>query len=331
MKRTRALDTAAAALFASLMLAGLAQTNQAFAQAAYPNKPILWIVPYAPGGGTDAISRPISIKLGQVLGQSILYDNRGGASGMVAAQAVAKAAPDGYTFLVAAGNTHTFSTLLFDNPGFDPVKDFAPITNFAVVPNTVVANPKFPANNLKELVAYGKANPGKINWASSGNGAGGHLGLVLFAKNAGINVLHVPFKGAGPASIAVLSGEADLILANTAVFTSNIKAGKLKALAVSASKRLDILPDVPTFAEQGFPLETASFYGLVGPAKLPQSIIDRMHGELVKILKAPEEVKRLAENGAFPMADTPAQFAAFMKKEVDTWGPVIRANNIKPD
>ena len=314
------------AICALLMFAGAGKAQQN-----YPNKPMLWIIPYAPGGGTDAISRPISVKLGQALGQTILYDNRGGASGMVAAQAVAKAAPDGYTFLVAAGNTHTFSTLLFGNPGFDPVKDFSPITNFAIIPNTLVAHPKFPANNLKELVAYGKANPGRINWASSGNGAGGHLGLVLFAKNAGIQVVHIPFKGAGPASIAVLAGESDMILANTAVFTANIRAGKLKTLGVTANRRIDVLPDLPTFAEQGYPLETASFYGLVGPAKLPQAIITRLHDELVKILKAPDEAKRLAESGAYPVGDTPAQFAAFMKKEVELWAPVIRDNNIKPD
>ena len=318
---------------AHLLTAGalLANATVATAQQNYPNKPILWVVPYAQGGGTDAIARPISIKLGQALGQTIIFDNRGGASGMVAAQAVAKAAPDGYTFLVAAGNTHTFSTLLFSNPGFDPVKDFSPITNFAIIPNSLVAHPKFPANNLKELVAYGKANPGKINWASSGNGAGGHLGLVLFAKIAGIQVVHIPFKGAGPASIAVLAGEADMILANTAVFTAHIKAGKLKALGVSASKRMDILPDLPTFAEQGYPIETASFYGLVGPAKLPQAIITRQHDEIVKILRSPDEVKRLSDNGAYPVGETPAQFVAFMKKEVELWAPVIRDNKIKPD
>ena len=314
-------------LAALLALGGI---SQASAQA-YPTKPILWIIPYAPGGGTDAISRPISIKLGQALGQTILYDNRGGASGMVAAQAVAKAAPDGYTFLVAAGNTHTFSTLLFANPGFDPVKDFSPITNFAIVPNSLVANPKFPANNLKELVAYGKANPGKINWASSGNGAGGHLGLVLFAKNAGINVVHVPFKGAGPATTSVLAGQTDLLLANTGVFLSQIKAGKLKVLGAAATKRLDALADVATFNEQGFPLESASFYGLIAPTKTPQPIITKMHDEIVKILRTPDEIKRLGDNGAFPVGDTPAQFVAWLKKEVETWAPVIKDNNIKPD
>ncbi len=315
-------------LIASLL--ALASFSQAWAQV-FPSKPLLWIIPYAQGGGADAIVRPLSIKVGQALGQTILYDNRGSAGGFVAAQAVAKAAPDGYTFLIAAGVTHTFANLLYDNPGFDPVKDFSPITNFAIIPNTLVANPKVPANNLKELVAYAKANPDQINWASSGNGTGGHLGLMLFSRHAGIKFVHVPFKGAGPASITVLAGQTDMILANTIVFTANIKAGKLKALGVSASKRLDIIPDAPTFNEQGYPVETASFYGLVAPTRTPQPIIAKLHDEIVKILRSPDEIKRLAENGAFPVGDTPAQFAAFMKKEVEIWAPVIRENNIKPD
>ena len=164
-----------------------------------------------------------------------------------------------------------------------------------------------------------------------GNGAGGHLGLVLFAKNTGIQVVHVPFKGAGPATSAMLAGQTDLLLANTGVFLAQIRAGKLKVLGVAASKRLEVMPDVPTFNEQGFPLESASFYGLMAPAKTAQPIITKMHDEIAKILKTPDEIKRLADNGAFPVGDTPAQFAAWLKKEVDTWGPVIRDNNIKPD
>lgn len=317
-------------VFAVALLA-TAGTSQAFAQSAYPNKPMRWLIPYAAGGGTDVIARPVALKLGEALGQQILYENKGGAGGFLAAQDVAKAAPDGYTFLVAAGNTHVFSTLLYDKPPFDPVKDFAPVTNFALVPNILVAHPKFGPNNLKDLVAYGRTNQGKINWASSGNGAGGHLGLVLFARNTGINVLHIPFKGAGPANLALLGGETDLLLANTGVFVANIKAGKLKVLGVAASRRIDVLPDVPTFAEQGFPLESASFYGLMAPAGTSQAVIAKLNQELVKILKSPDEARRLAAAGAFPVGDTPAQFAAFLQKEVDTWGPVIRDNNIKPD
>ncbi len=317
-------------IFVSALLA-LAGATQAFAQANYPSKPILWIIPYAPGGGTDVIARPLSIKVGQALNQTIVYDNRGGAGGFLGAEFVSRAAPDGYTFLVAAGNTHIFPTLLYDKVPFDPVKDFSPITNFAIIPNVLVAYPAFAPNNLKEVVAYAKANPGKINWASSGNGAGGHLGLVLFAKNTGIQVVHVPFKGAGPATSAMLAGQTDLLLANTGVFLAQIRAGKLKVLGVAASKRLEVMPDVPTFNEQGFPLESASFYGLMAPAKTAQPIITKMHDEIAKILKTPDEIKRLADNGAFPVGDTPAQFAAWLKKEVDTWGPVIRDNNIKPD
>lgn len=315
----------------AVALLAVVGVSQAFAQGSYPNKPIRWLIPYAAGGGTDVIARPVAIKLGEALGQQILYENKGGGGGFLAAQDVAKAAPDGYTFLVAAGNTHIFSTLLYDKPPFDPVKDFTPVTNFALVPNILVANPQFAPNNLKELVAYAKANPGKINWASSGNGAGGHLGLVLFAKNTGINVLHIPFKGAGPANLALLGGNSDLLLANTGVFVANIRAGKLKVLGVAAARRIDVLPDVPTFAEQGFPLESASFYGLMAPAGTPQAAISKLNQELVKILKSPEEAKRLAAAGAFPVGDTPAQFAAFLKREVDTWAPVIRDNNIKPD
>ena len=328
MKLCVKLKAAFVAVLPVLLMCG---ASQALAQA-YPAKPMRWIVPYAAGGGADAITRPLSIKVGQALGQTVVFENIGGAGGTQAAQLVAKSAPDGYTFLVAAGVTHTFATLLFDNPGFDPVKDFAPITDFASIPNTLVANPKVPVNNLKELVAYAKANPpGKINWATSGNGTGGHLGMVLFSQQAGIKVTHVPFSGAGPASITVLSGETDMILANTIVFVSNIKAGKLKPLAVSATKRLDIVADVPTFTEQGFPVVTASFYGLAGPAKTPPAVVAKMHDEIVKILRTPEEIKRLADNGGFPVGDTPAEFAAFMKKEVDTWAPIIKELGLKAE
>ncbi len=187
------IRTAAVALLFALGI------SAAFAQGTYPDKPIRWIIPYAPGGGTDVIARPIALKLGEVLGQPIVYENRGGGGGLIAGEFVAKSAPDGYTLLVGSGNTHTFPTLLFDKVQYDPVKDYAPITNFVNVPNVLVAHPSFPAKTVQDIIAYGKANPGKINWASSGNGAGGHLALVLFAQQAGIKVLHVPFKGAGPA------------------------------------------------------------------------------------------------------------------------------------
>jgi tripartite-type tricarboxylate transporter receptor subunit TctC len=303
--------------------------STACAQGSYPSKPIRWVVPYAPGGGTDVIARPLAQRLSEALGQSIVYENRAGGGGLIAGELVARAAPDGYTLLVGAGNTHIFATLLYDKIPYDPVKDYAPITNFVEVPNVLVARPSFPARSIQDLVAYGKANPGKINWASSGNGAGGHLGLVLFAQNAGLKVTHVPYKGAGPATAAVLGGESDLLLANVGVFLSNIKAGKLRALSVAAGNRLALLPDVPTFAEAGHPLLSGSMYGLLAPSGTPRPIIDKLHAELVKIIHSPESIARLQSVGAIPVANTPEQFAQYLRQEVEKWGKIVKDNGIK--
>ena len=304
--------------------------STAWAQANYPTKPIRWIIPYAPGGGTDVIARPIALKLGEVLGQPIVYENRAGGGGIIAGEMVAKAAPDGYTLLVGAGNTHVFATLLYDKVPYDPVKDYAPITNFVEVPNILVARPAFPPKTVQELVAYGKANPGKINWASSGNGAGGHLALVLFAQRVGIKVAHVPYKGAGPATVAVLGNEADLLFANTGVFISHIKAGKLRAMGSASEKRIGILPDVPTFAELGYPnFFSGSFYGLLAPAGTPQPIIDKLQKELAKIVHSAESIARLESVGAFPVGNTGPQFAQYLKREVEIWGKIVRENGIK--
>ena len=298
----------------------------------YPNKPIRWIVPYASGGGTDVVARPIALKLGETLGVPIVYENRGGGGGLIAGELVARSAPDGYTLLVGSGNTHTFPTLLFDKVPYDPVKDYAPITNFVIAPNVLVAHPSFPPKTIQELVAYGKAHPGKIKWASSGNGAGGHLALVLFAKDAGIKVLHVPFKGAGPAVTSLLGGETDLLFANSGVFLGHIQAGKLRPIAVAAMSRLSLFPNVPTLNESGFPnFESSTYYGLLAPAGTARPIIDRLHRELVKIIRAPESVSRLASVGAVPIANTPEQFAEEIRKDVAKWGKIIRENNIKAD
>ena len=314
-----------AAAFLSMLGIGAA-----FAQGSYPTKAMRWVIPYAPGGGTDVIARPLALKLGEVLGYPIVYENRAGGGGLIAGELVSKAAPDGYTLLVAAGNTHVFATLLFDKVPYDPVKDYATITNFVNVPNLLVARPGFAPKTVPDIVAYGKSNPNKINWASSGNGAGGHLALVLFAQRMGIKVIHVPYKGAGPATVAVLGGEADLLFANTGVFISHIKAGRLRPMGVAAKERLAILPDLATFPELGFPdVLSGSFYGLVAPAGTPRPIIDKLHGELRKIIHAPESVKRLAEVGAFPVANTPEQFAEYLRQEVQTWGKIVRENGIK--
>ena len=311
---------------------GISAAATGRAQGNYPHRPIRWIIPYAPGGGTDVIARPIALKLGEVLGQPIVYENRGGGGGLIAGELVAKSAPDGYTLLVGSGNTHTFPTLLFDKVQYDPVKDYAPITNFVDVPNMLVAHPSFAPKTAPEIIAFGKAHPGKISWASSGNGAGGHLALVLFAQQAGIKVLHVPFKGAGPAVIAMLGGETDLLFANTGVFMGHIKAGKLRAIAVAAMARLSLFPAVPTLNETGFPnFESSSYYGLLAPAGTPRPIINRLHADVVKIIKSPDSLERLASVGAFVVANTPEQFAEALRRDVEKWAKVVKEHGIKPD
>ena len=196
----------------------------------------------------------------------------------------------------------------------------------------LVAHQSFAAKTVKEIVAYGKANPGKINWASSGNGAGGHLALVLFAQQAGIKVVHVPFKGAGPAVVAMLGGETDLLFANTGVFLGHIRAGKLRALGVASPARLPLFPNVPTVHESGFAnFESSTFYGLLAPAGTPKPILARLHSEIVKIIKAPDSLERLANVGAVPIADTSEQFAATLRQEFDRWAKVVKDHGIKPD
>jgi tripartite-type tricarboxylate transporter receptor subunit TctC len=314
-----------------LLIAALAVT-QAHAQSSYPAKPMRWVVPYTAGGGADVIARPIAIRLGEALGQPVVYENRGGANGLIAAEAVAKAPPDGYTFLVAAPNTHIFATLLYDKINYDPVKDFAPITKFDVTPNVLVASASFPAKTIKELIAYGKANPGKILWASSGNGSGGHLGLVLFAEEAGIKVVHVPYKGAGPAITGTLTGDNHLVFVNTGVAIVHIKSGRLRPLGFAGPKRLATLPDVPTFEESGFPgFESTNFQGLMAPAGTRRAIINKLNAELVKIVQMPDTVARMTAAGSIPVGNTPEQFANENRLETAKWAKIIKANGIKAD
>ena len=318
------IRTTAVVLFLALGI------SSAFPQGSYPNKPVRWVVPYAPGGGTDVIARPIALKLGELWGQPIVYENRAGGGGLIAGEMVANAPPDGYTLLVGAGNTHIFATLLYDKVPYDPVKDYAPITKFVDVPNILVSRPGFGPKTVKEIVAFGKANPGKINWASSGNGAGGHLALILFAERVDIKVLHIPYKGAGPATTGLLGGESDLLFANTGVFLPHIQAGRLRAMGAAAEKRIAVLPDLPTFAELGYPdFNSGSYYGLLAPAGTPKAIIRKVQADLVKLIHSPESVARLASVGAFPVASTPEELAEYLRQEVAKWGKIVKAHGIK--
>ena len=301
------------------------------AQETYPRKPMRWVVPYAAGGGSDAIVRPIALKASELLGQSVIYENRGGAGGLIAGEIVARAEPDGYTFLVAAPNTHVFATLLNKKVPFDPVKDFAPITKLDYTPNVLIAHPTFPPNTAKEMIAYARANPGKVNFASSGAGSGGHLSLLLLQETMKIDVLHIPYKGAGPAVLEVLSGRNHLMFINPAVAMGNYKAGKLKVLGFAGPKRLVTMPDVPTFEEQGFvDFESSNFKGLVAPAGTPRFVIEKMRDVLVKIVNMPEINARLIAGGSIPRTTTPEQFAEENRREVERWGKLMRKHGILP-
>jgi tripartite-type tricarboxylate transporter receptor subunit TctC len=298
--------------------------------AGYPNKPIRWVIPFAPGGGTDVIARPIAQKLSERLGQSIVYENRGGGGGVIAGEIVAKSNPDGYTLLVAAVAVMTVNVSLMPKMPFDPVKDFAPITKFANVPNMLVARSPFPARTIRDVIDYAKANPGKVTWAVSGIGSAGHLGMELFRMKLGLNVVRLTYKGAGPAAIGLLTNEADLLLANPGVFTAHIKAGRLRGIAVASLKRLSILPDLPTFDESGFPgFENGSWYGLAAPARTPAPIIALWHKETAQVLTQPDILARLNFDAASPVGNSPQEFAREIREDTAKWAKVIKDANIK--
>ena len=318
-------------LRAALVLALIASSH-AFGQSApYPNKPIRWVIPFAAGGGTDMIARPVALKLAERLGQPITYDNRGGGSGVIAGEIVARATPDGYTLLIPTAQVMAVNVSLFPKLPYDPAKDFTPVTKMVTVPNMLAAHPSLPVRTIPELVAYLKANPGKVNVGSSGNGAGGHLALEQFSLLAGFKAAHVPYKGAGPANVALLGGEVSLLFANPSVFMPHIKAGRLRGIGIGSLKRITALPDLPTFNESGYPgFETASWYGVVAPARTPPAVISLLHRETVNVLNLPELIAQFVPEGATPVGNTPEAFRQQIRDETATWAKVIKAADIKP-
>jgi tripartite-type tricarboxylate transporter receptor subunit TctC len=297
----------------------------------YPNKPVRWVIPFQPGGGTDMVARPIAAKLTERIGQQILYDNRGGGGGVIAGEIVANANPDGYTLLVAAVAVMTVTGSLQKMP-FDPLRDFIPITKFANVPNMLAARTALPVGRIQEIVPYARAYPGKLRWASSGTGSAGTLSMELFKLTTAIDVITIPYKGAGPALLGVLSNEADLMFANPAVFLPHIKAGRLRALGSASLERSTALPDMPTFHEAGFPgFESQAWYGLAAPARTPAAIIARWHKETVAVLNQPDIVARITQDGGTPVGNTPQQFAKEIRDETAKWAKVIKDAGLRTD
>jgi len=318
-------------LVATALSAPLA-TSVAFAQDAYPNKPIRLIVPFPPGGTTDIVGRLFADKLGHELGQTVVIENKAGAGGSIGSAQVASSVPDGYTLGIATVSTHGINPAIYQHLPFDAEKDFTPISNLAAVPNVMSINPKVPAKNMAEFIALAKKEPGKLAYASAGNGSVSHMMGELFKMSSGTDLMHVPYRGVGPALNDTLAGQVDILYDNLPSSLPHIQAGKLIALAVAAPKRVAALPDVPTFAEAGLaPVNDSSWFGLVGPADLPQPVVEKLHDAVVKASADPAVVERLHGLGAEPVGNTPAEFAQQISAEIAKNKRVAKEANVKID
>lgn len=304
----------------------------AAAQAGFPARPVTLTVGFAPGGGTDTAARIVAKKLTENIGQTVVVENRAGAGGNIAAQHIASAPPDGYTIhLTSVGPMSVAPHMVKDLP-YDPRRDIAPITMGVVFPNVIVVHPSVPAKTLAEYVAIAKAKPGELNYASSGIGGAGHLTGELFKQRAGIDIVHVPYKGGGPAMTDLLGGRVTMYPAVPSTAQPHIEAGKLRALATTGAKRTATMPNIPTVAESGYPgFEATNWYAFVAPGKTPPEILDYWNRELVKALNDPSVRSELAKHGLEPMPGTREELARYIDKESETWGKVVRQANIKPE
>jgi tripartite-type tricarboxylate transporter receptor subunit TctC len=300
------------------------------AQTPYPSKPVRFIVPSAAGGGTDIIARAVAQKLSEALGQQFVVDNRPGAGQMIGIELVAKSPADGHTILMAA-STLAINPIMYKKVTYDPVRDFAPITQAASLPNILVVHPSLPVNSVKELVEYAKKNPGRLNFASAGIGTSPQMSIELLKSMTGIDMVHIPYKGTTPGVVDLLAGQVSVMAPNLLTALPHVKAGKLRALAVTSARRTVALPEVPTIAETLPGYESAQWYGVLAPAGTPREIVARLHAEIVRALKHTEVQGRLAADGADPVGSTPEEFAAFIKSEIDKWARVARAAGIQPE
>jgi len=308
---------------------GMLAAGAALAQVPYPGRPITMVVGFAPGGGTDTASRIIAKKLTESLGQPVLVENKAGAGGNIATDLVVKAAPDGYTILLASVGAMAITPHLPPKPPYDPLRDLAPITMAVMFPNVLVLHPSVPANTLAEFVALAKAKPGTLNYGSSGIGNLGHLAGELFRSVAKIDIVHVPYKGGGPATTDLLGGQIAAVFATPASVVGHIKTGRLRALATTGAQRSPAMPEVPTIAESGYPgYEATNWYAYVAPVKTPKEIVVRLNQELVKVLAVPEVREQLLGHGLEPAPGTSEALAKYIEREYATWGRVVREARI---
>ncbi|QYY25034.1 tripartite tricarboxylate transporter substrate binding protein [Diaphorobacter sp. MNS-0] len=322
--RRTLLASLAVAAAGALPLGALAQN--------FPTKPITIIVPFSAGGTTDILARIVGQGLTTELGQSVVVDNKPGAGGNIGGSLAAKAAADGYTLFMGTVGTHAINQSLYKKMPFDPVKDFAPLSRVATVPNLLVAHPSQPFKTVKEMIAYAKANPGKITFGSPGSGASPHVSGELFKSMTGTDLLHIPYKGSAPAMTDLLGGQTSVMFDNMPSAIQHVRSGKLRPIAVTTAKRSPELPDVPTIAEAGVPgYEATSWFGMFAPAGTPKPVLDKLHAALIKVLNQADVKKKIAEQGGDVVAETPAQFAAFIKAESVKWGKVVKESGATAD
>lgn len=306
----------------------------AWAQTAsnYPTKPVRFIAPFPPGGSTDLLARLVAQKLTEAWGQQVIVENRGGAAGTIGVELAARAAPDGYTIVMGHVGTFGVNPTLYPKLSYDAVRDFAPITVLATVPNGMAVHPSLPVKTARDFVALAKAKPGELLYASGGSGSASHLAGEYFKLLTKINMVHVPYKGTAPAMISMISGETTMTITGMVALGPHVKSGRLKLLGVATMKRLAILPQVPTINESGAPgYDANQWYGVLTQAAVPRDIVAKLHAEIVKVMARSDVKERLAADGAEAVANTPEQFAAHIKAEITRWAPVVKASGAKPD
>ena len=302
------------------------------APATFPTKPVRLIVPFTPGGSTDILARAIGQKLTEGWGQAVVIDNRPGAGGIIGMETAAKSAPDGYTLVMGHIGTLAANPALYKSLPYDPVKDYAPVTLLARVPNVLAVGPAVSSRNVAELVALAKSRPGKLDYGSGGNGSAAHLATEYFKLKAGIDVQHVPYKGTAPALADLLGGQIAFVITGLPPVLPHAKAGKLRILGVASAQRLKQFPDIPTIAESGVPgYEATQWYGILAPAGTPKELVAKLNADIVKALHDPSVADKLAAEGADPVGNSSDEFGAFIKTEIELWGKVIRATGAKPE
>jgi len=314
-----------------LAAAALGAACAAASAQGYPAKPLRLVVPSSAGGGTDIVARIIAPRLGERLGQQVIVDNRPGAGTMIGIEIVARAPGDGYTLLMGL-STLAINPAIYRKVPYDPVRDFAPITQAVSSASIIVVHPSIPARSVKELIAFARARPGALNYASAGSGTYPHMTMELFLSMAGLRMEHIPYKGTGPAMIDMVAGQTAAMAATILTGMPQIRAGRLRPLGITSLKRSAAAPDIPTIAEAGLPgFESVQWYGVLAPAQTPREIVARLHGEVTRILQAPDVKSRLVADGADPVGDQPEEFARYIQSELVKWAKVARAAGIKPE